>query len=46
MTKLLEGVAYLHANNIVHGDLKPNNIILKDKKSLSIKIIDFGFSKN
>ena len=36
----------MHSKNITHRDLKPENILLesKDKKSLDIKISDFGFS--
>ncbi|KJE93174.1 CAMK/CAMKL/AMPK protein kinase [Capsaspora owczarzaki ATCC 30864] len=37
------GVEYLHANCVYHRDLKPNNILLDDKKN--VKISDFGLSK-
>lgn len=33
-----------HAKGIAHRDLKPENFLLLDKKSLSLKVIDFGLS--
>lgn len=27
---------------IVHGDIKPENIMIKDKKDKTIKLVDFG----
>jgi serine/threonine protein kinase len=39
LKKIIEGLKYLHSRNIVHGDLKPENIILG--KDGSLKIIDF-----
>ena len=38
----VEGVAYLHSQNIAHRDIKLENILLDEKQS--IKLIDFGFS--
>jgi serine/threonine protein kinase len=38
----VEGVKYMHQINIVHRDLKLENILLDESKN--IKIIDFGFS--
>ena len=37
---LCEGVSVLHKNNIVHGDIKMDNMVLKKKGYL----IDFGSS--
>ena len=36
-------MSYLHENNIVHADLKLENILISS--DLSIKIADFGISK-
>ncbi|XP_006496422.1 serine/threonine-protein kinase 17B isoform X1 [Mus musculus] len=44
--QILEGVHYLHQNNIVHLDLKPQNILLSSIYPLGdIKIVDFGMSR-
>ncbi|XP_067228962.1 striated muscle preferentially expressed protein kinase isoform X3 [Chanodichthys erythropterus] len=40
--QLLEGVAYLHRNDIIHLDIKPENILMADQKSDHIRICDFG----
>ncbi|KAL0232754.1 hypothetical protein GEMRC1_011501 [Eukaryota sp. GEM-RC1] len=41
--ELCHGVLFLHSNSIVHGDLKPANILLV---SDAIRIADFGTSRN
>ncbi len=37
---LLDAVEALHANDVLHGDIKPGNIILRPDKS--VVLIDFG----
>ena len=45
-TQLLEGIAFLHKNKVVHRDLKPGNIlIMKDDDGIIPIITDFGLSK-
>uniref|UniRef100_H3D2B2 Myosin, light chain kinase 5 n=1 Tax=Tetraodon nigroviridis TaxID=99883 RepID=H3D2B2_TETNG len=44
MQQILEGVAFMHQQNIVHLDLKPENIVCVDTTGTSIKIIDFGLA--
>lgn len=44
MQQILEGMQYVHKQNIVHLDLKPENIVCVDTTGTKIKIIDFGLA--
>ncbi|KAF4092982.1 hypothetical protein AMELA_G00028560 [Ameiurus melas] len=44
MRQILQGVQYMHQQNIVHLDLKPENIVCEDRTGFQIKIIDFGLA--
>jgi serine/threonine protein kinase len=35
----------MHNEGFVHRDLKLENIMFRDKGSLDVKIVDFGFSE-
>ncbi|XP_018424562.1 PREDICTED: serine/threonine-protein kinase 17A isoform X1 [Nanorana parkeri] len=46
MRQILKGVSFLHRHNVVHLDLKPQNILLTSDSPLGdIKIVDFGLSR-
>jgi len=54
MKQLLSAIIYLHSQNIIHGDLKLENILINDKvmnskkkqsNNIDIKLIDFGCSR-
>jgi calcium-dependent protein kinase len=47
MEQVLSAMSYLHKNNIVHRDVKPDNMLLKSRRPLrenTLKLIDFGLS--
>src|SRR5271165_1406868 len=46
-TQVTAGLAAVHAQNLVHRDIKPTNIMvrLKQERSVTAKIIDLGLAK-
>jgi len=44
-TNLIDGLDFIHSNNIAHTDIKPENIII-NTDTKDIKYIDFGVSCN
>jgi dual specificity tyrosine-phosphorylation-regulated kinase 2/3/4 len=42
--QILEGLAFIHSNSIVHCDLKPENILIDVTGFPNVKVIDFGSS--
>jgi serine/threonine protein kinase len=52
MLQIATGMEYLHAKQVVHGDLEPNNILVKAVVDplevihhLHVKVVDFGLTK-
>ena len=43
LRQVAQGLQYLHHNNIVHGDIKPQNLLADEDHK--VKIADFGISK-
>uniref|UniRef100_A0A5F8GI76 Obscurin n=1 Tax=Monodelphis domestica TaxID=13616 RepID=A0A5F8GI76_MONDO len=43
--QVLEGLKYLHDNDILHLDIKPPNILMVHPTKEDIKICDFGFAQ-
>lgn len=42
MTQLVSGIAHAHEKNIIHRDVKPQNVLVKDDGT--VKITDFGIA--
>lgn len=39
-----KGLAFIHALNVIHRDVKPHNILIKQERHLMAKLTDFGYA--
>ncbi|GFH20534.1 serine/threonine-protein kinase ATG1, partial [Haematococcus lacustris] len=47
LLQLVEGLKVLRSHNLIHRDLKPQNLLLTDgSRQPGLKIADFGFARD
>ncbi|MDZ7859335.1 MAG: protein kinase [Candidatus Krumholzibacteriota bacterium] len=46
LEQIINALSYLHKKNILHGDIKPENIMLINNKTgqITVKLLDFGLA--
>ncbi|XP_058812494.1 twitchin isoform X4 [Topomyia yanbarensis] len=44
MKQICEAVKYMHERNIIHLDIKPENVMCQTRNSNQVKLIDFGLA--
>jgi serine/threonine protein kinase len=42
--QLISGLEYIHEQNLVHGSIKPTNILISSKENPQMKLSDFGLT--
>lgn len=44
MEQLILALDFMHKKNVIHRDIKPDNILVVDKSNMQVCIADLGFS--
>jgi serine/threonine protein kinase len=44
MKQMMEALSFIHSLNLIHCDIKPENIVIKSFSRCEVKLIDFGSS--
>lgn len=42
--QIIKCLKYMHSQRVAHRDIKPENFLMSSKKTLELKLIDFGLS--
>lgn len=45
MSSMLDAVAWAHERGVVHGDVKPENVLLPTREGSEVKLTDFGMAR-
>eukprot|EP00929_Paragymnodinium_shiwhaense_P013769 TRINITY_DN12161_c0_g1_i1.p1 TRINITY_DN12161_c0_g1~~TRINITY_DN12161_c0_g1_i1.p1 ORF type:complete len:739 (+),score=180.56 TRINITY_DN12161_c0_g1_i1:95-2311(+) len=45
MKQIMRALAFMHSERFMHKDLKPENVMMVDKTTSCIKVIDFGLAE-
>jgi serine/threonine protein kinase len=46
LRQMTQGLKYIHSVQLVHRDVKPDNVLISTNPQLCLKISDFGLSKS
>ena len=41
-SQVMQALSYMHAQDFIHGDIKPENVLLAQREPMSIRLTDFG----
>ena len=44
MAQIIEGLRFMHLNNILHRDVKPENILINRRSPIHVKLGDLGWA--